>query len=93
MLEHIQDAIVKDANDREKADGCKAVEEKLALLTPREREILDLVRAGQLNKVVAQELKLSRKTVEVHRAHIMEKMQVDSTAELVTLLNKVELVQ
>jgi FixJ family two-component response regulator len=52
-------------------------------LTQREREVLDLVVAGKLNREVAEELAISVKTVEAHRAKIMEKLEVDSLAELV----------
>ena len=54
-----------------------------AQLTAREREVLTLVAAGKANKEVAAELGLSPKTVEVHRAHVMSKMSVDSLAELI----------
>lgn len=57
--------------------------ERFAQLSPREREILDRIVAGQLNKVVAHELSLSQRTVEKHRASIMRKLSVTSTAELV----------
>jgi two-component system response regulator TtrR len=59
-------------------------------LTPREREVLERVIAGRLNREIAEELAISIKTVEVHRAHLMEKLQVSSVAELVqvTLLGQ-----
>lgn len=59
------------------------IDRRLATLTGREREVLDLVVAGKLNKQVADELGISVKTVEVHRARVMEKMAVGSVAELV----------
>ena len=49
-------------------------------------EVLDLIRAGKLNKVVADKLGISRRTVEVHRAHIFDKMQVKTAVELAGLL-------
>jgi len=52
-------------------------------LTPREHQVLDMVVAGKANKVIAIDLDLSIKTVEFHRAHVMEKMGADSLAELV----------
>jgi len=58
---------------------------RMSLLTQREREVLDLVVAGRANKEIAAALHLSPKTVEVHRAHVMEKMQASSVAELVRL--------
>jgi FixJ family two-component response regulator len=56
---------------------------RLSLLTTREREVLDLVVAGRLNKSIADQLGISIKTVEVHRARVMEKMQAKSLAELI----------
>ena len=56
---------------------------RLAQLTQREREVLELVVAGKLNREIAEELEISIKTVEAHRAHLMEKLEVDSVAELV----------
>jgi FixJ family two-component response regulator len=55
----------------------------VAQLTQREREVLDLVVADKLNSEVAEALEISVKTVEAHRAKIMEKLEVDSLAELV----------
>jgi two-component system response regulator DctR len=55
---------------------------RLATLSAREREVLDLILAGKMNKVVADELGISTRTVEVHRAHIFEKMQVKTAIEL-----------
>ena len=57
--------------------------EKVQTLTPRERQVLELVVEGKANKVIAADLELSIKTVEFHRAHVMEKMDVESVAELV----------
>ena len=61
---------------------------RIALLTPREQEVMNLVVVGKANKVIAVDLGLSQKTVEFHRAHIMEKMQAESLAELVRLISK-----
>ncbi len=59
--------------------------ERMQLLTPREREVLDLVVAGQTNKGVARHLDISDKTVEIHRAKVMRKMQAKSLADLVKM--------
>jgi FixJ family two-component response regulator len=59
------------------------IERRLASLTPREREVMDLMAAGRLNKQIADDLGISIKTVEVHRARVMDKMEVRSLAELV----------
>lgn len=58
---------------------------RLSLLTPREREVLDKLVAGRPNKVVAYELGISARTVEIHRARVMEKMQANSLSHLVRL--------
>lgn len=61
------------------------VERRLAALTKREREVLALLAAGQPNKVIAHELGISSRTVEVYRARVMEKTQVRSFSELIRL--------
>ncbi len=93
LLDRIQAALVRDAHRRQEQAARKAAQDKLMLLTQREREVLDLVMAGKANKVIAGELDLSQRTVEVHRAAIMEKMQADSLAALmlsVITANKVD---
>jgi RNA polymerase sigma factor (sigma-70 family) len=87
LLERIQEALAKDARDRQHRAEREAVRAKLALLSPREREVMDLVRAGKSNRAIAEELGLSQRTVEVHRAGVMEKLQISSIAELVTIAN------
>ncbi|PWC32905.1 response regulator transcription factor [Azospirillum sp. TSO35-2] len=62
----------------------------LARLTPRERQVAHLVVAGKLNKVIAAEINLSPKTVEVHRHNVMEKLEVGSVADLTRLLIEAE---
>ncbi|MFT5643483.1 MAG: two-component system response regulator DctR [Janthinobacterium sp.] len=62
------------------------VHARLATLSAREREVLDLILAGNMNKVVADKLGISMRTVEVHRAHILDKMQVKTAVELAGLL-------
>ncbi|MBI1382250.1 MAG: response regulator [Planctomycetaceae bacterium] len=64
---------------------CRDVQAKVASLSPREREVFDLVVRGAMNKEVAQQLGIAAKTVEVHRANVMRKLEVDSLAQLVRL--------
>ena len=67
------------------------LQKRYGLLTPRERKVLTLVVTGMLNKQVAAELGISEKTIKVHRARAMEKMNVDSLAELVLIANRLGL--
>jgi two-component system response regulator DctR len=68
------------------AGAAAQVQTRLASLSTREREVLDLILAGMMNKVVADKLGISMRTVEVHRAHIFDKMQVKTAVELAGLL-------
>lgn len=86
LLDRIQQAIQADLRARNAHAQVAAVGARLATLTPREREVMDLVVAGRANREIAAKLGLSSKTVEVHRAHVMDKMKVDSLAELVRVV-------
>jgi FixJ family two-component response regulator len=66
--------------------GIESFERNLALLTPREREVLEGVVAGRLNKQIAADLNIAEKTIKVHRARVMQKMNVRTTADLVRLV-------
>jgi two-component system response regulator TtrR len=79
----VQDCLQRDAVARSEQVQGKAAAARLATLSQREREVLDRVVAGKLNRVIAEELEISIKTVEAHRARIMEKLGVGSVAELV----------
>jgi FixJ family two-component response regulator len=70
---------------REVLNGAEDAFERLARLTPRERQVLDLIVTGRSNKLIAYELSISTRTVENHRARIMEKLRIKSVAELVRL--------
>ena len=83
LLDSIQNAIKVDAVRRKIAVERDFVAVCINELTPREYEVMQCVVKGNLNKVTADELGISPKTVELHRAKIMEKMQVKSLAELV----------
>jgi two-component system response regulator DctR len=82
LMDRVEQALAQSRLAGESA----AVRERLATLSAREREVLDLILAGKLNKVVADQLGISMRTVEVHRAHIFDKMQVSSAVELAGLL-------
>jgi FixJ family two-component response regulator len=85
LLDRVRQGLELDQRQREARERRTEASRRLGLLTHREREVLDHVVAGKANKEIAAALQLSPKTVEVHRAHVMEKMQVSSVAELVRL--------
>ena len=70
---------------RGRAAEIKAAQELIALLTPRERHVLDQLVAGRSNKIAAYELGISPRTIEIHRAHIMDKMNARSLSDLVRI--------
>jgi two-component system, LuxR family, response regulator FixJ len=83
LVAAVRNAIARDARVFQERQQREEVGRRLAQLTPREREVMDLVVAGCANKQIAQRLKLSEKTVEIHRGHMMKKMAAGSVAELV----------
>jgi FixJ family two-component response regulator len=83
LVEAVRAAVEKDRASREGLAERAAVNLRLASLTPRERDVLSRVVSGKLNKQIAAELGTAEKTVKVHRARMMRKMQFDSLAELV----------
>jgi two-component system response regulator DctR len=82
LMDRVEQALAQSRQ----AGAAAAVQSRLASLSTREREVLDLILAGKLNKVVADKLGISMRTVEVHRAHIFDKMQVKTAVELAGLL-------
>ena len=83
MLRLIEQCLELDRNNREKQQKAVGVKRRLANLTEREVEVMDLILAGKLNKQIADVLNISIKTVEVHRGRIMDKMAARTVAELV----------
>ena len=83
VLSIIEKAFRRDSENREKRARRSRIAGRLAMLTEREREVLQRVIEGKPNKIIAADLDISMKTVEFHRAKVMEKMGVTSVAELV----------
>ena len=79
----VRECIERDARSRSGLQHRRRCAERLAQLSQREREVLDLVVAGRINREIAEALDISVKTVEAHRARLMEKLEVASVAELV----------
>jgi FixJ family two-component response regulator len=88
LLQAIERAIEKDTTARAEYDEALDIRSRIELLTPRENEIFPYVITGMLNKQIALKLNISEKTVKVHRGRIMEKLEVNSVAELVRLAEK-----
>jgi len=85
LLDLVQRAIEKDRQQRESLAELDEWRARLDSLTPREREVLELVVGGAANKVISSELGVSLKTVEAHRARVMDKLQASSLSELVRM--------
>ena len=85
LLESIRNALNKDIEQRAAQAERAEIATRLANLTPREHEVMEMVTAGKSNKDIAQSLGVSDKTVEAHRSRVMEKMQADSLADLVKM--------
>jgi two-component system response regulator DctR len=82
LMDRVEQALAQSRQ----AGAAAAVQARLEALSAREREVLDLILSGKMNKVIADKLGISMRTVEVHRAHIFDKMQVKTAVELAGLL-------
>jgi FixJ family two-component response regulator len=85
LLDRVYSVLATDAHRYQEESACTAICNRIDSLTPREREVLDWVVSGTANKRIAAELGISIKTVEVHRARVMEKMAAKSVAELTAM--------
>lgn len=91
FAERIQRALALDQRNRAALDQKDQIRARLAALTRRELQVLQLVTLGKPNKIIAAKLGVSQRTVEIHRAHLMEKMGATSLAHLVRMTMGVEM--
>ena len=89
LLEAIKQALARAVRERAELVERQNIQKRLDTLTPREREVLEHVISGQLNKQIAFDLGTVERTIKVHRARVMDKMQVESVAELVRMAEKI----
>jgi FixJ family two-component response regulator len=82
LLDRVGQALRQDRASRDALKELRSIRSRFGRLTAREREVLCGVAQGKLNKVIAADLRLSTRTVEIHRAHVMEKMEVRSLSSL-----------
>ncbi|PVY79135.1 LuxR family two component transcriptional regulator [Tamilnaduibacter salinus] len=90
LLEKIHTALEQDREQRATLGQKQEIQRRLETLTPRENEIMDRMIAGQANKVIAIELDISQRTVEIHRSRVMHKMGTHSLAHLVRMVMSVK---
>ena len=85
LIQVVRKALARDAKTARDRTQREEIRERMGKLTPRERDVMELVVAGKANKQIARELKVSERTVEIHRGRVMKKMHADSVADLVRL--------
>jgi two-component system response regulator FixJ len=90
LIDRINRALEKDREMRGELRERDEIRRRMSQLTPREREVLELVTQGKANKVIAGDLGVSQRTVEIHRARVMEKMRAGSLAHLVRMVLRAE---
>ncbi|MBS0520488.1 MAG: response regulator transcription factor FixJ [Proteobacteria bacterium] len=86
LLAAIRSALARSSNERERGAKAAEIRARMALLSERERQVLDGLVAGKANKVIAYDLGISARTVEIYRANVMTKMQADSLSSLVRMV-------
>lgn len=86
LVDRVIEALKLDEVRRTAAASADSVNKRLGTLTPRERQVMDRILAGKLNKVIADDLKVCMRTVEVHRASLFEKMGVKTAVELARII-------
>jgi len=91
LLDAIQQAVTRDRDSRHEQREMTKLSQRFGSLTAREREVLDLVAAGLLNKQIAGELGVSEITVKIHRGQVMKKMGAGSLAELIKMTERLKI--
>lgn len=86
LLEKVERALALERESRDSLAQKRTIQERLASLTPREHEVLKLMVEGRANKVIAIDLDISQRTVEIHRARVMDKLKARSLAHLVRMV-------
>jgi two-component system response regulator FixJ len=89
LIDRIHKALAADAERRKSRAEVDEIRRRIALLTPRETEVMRRVVRGQANKVIAMDLGVSQRTVELHRARVMRKLRMRSVAELVHAIDRI----
>jgi two-component system, LuxR family, response regulator FixJ len=89
LLDRVQKALARDRSVREQLRGQESIRRRFDSLTPREHDVLGLVTGGAPNKIIAHKLGISQRTVEIHRARVMEKMSADSVAQLCHMITAI----
>jgi FixJ family two-component response regulator len=92
LLRAVEQALARDRDDRGKREQLEALRERVDSLTPAERKVFNLVVRGKLNKQIAAELGTAERTVKWHRHNLMQRLQLQSLAELVSLAERLGLV-
>ncbi len=90
LLDRVHEALRTNQQGLEESREIRTIQQRIGSLTPRERQVMELVADGKANKVIAMDLNISQRTVELHRSHVMDKMGVQSLAQLVRTLARVE---
>lgn len=90
LLDAVRIALEKDRARREQGREAKEIQQRFDLLSPREQEVMSMVVSGMLNKQIAGALGTAENTVKVHRSRAMEKMQAQSLADLVRMIEKIK---
>ena len=88
LIAAVEKALRRCGEDRDVHEASRLAKSRLALLTPRERDVLQLVVSGMPNKAIADELEIALPTVKIHRGRVMEKMEAESLVDLVELANR-----